>query len=182
MDLCVVDCGIIKDILIALIGAGIPSFVAWRIFKNWRGQKAKEVLALKAQEVYFELNKIIVALDNFDKQIEVNPGTTTTQSKAYIELKESNKGVMQELTLLKDLLEEENSPYSKDFKDSYNEFNSFDNRLEWINMWRIRTGDTNPLVARFEHFQKIRDSLKIQDTYTEIKNIKSKLAKIILHK
>ena len=50
MDFCVVDWGIVKDILVAFISAGVPSVVAWLIFQNWRNQKGSEVIASEAKQ------------------------------------------------------------------------------------------------------------------------------------
>ncbi|MBH8359955.1 hypothetical protein [Acinetobacter baumannii] len=49
--MCSLDWGIIKDILVALISAGIPSGVAWQIFKGWNNQKGTEVIANEAKAV-----------------------------------------------------------------------------------------------------------------------------------
>lgn len=59
MDLCVIDWGIFKDISVALIGAGIPSIVAWKIFKSWGWQKGSEVVANEAKQAIKDLLEII---------------------------------------------------------------------------------------------------------------------------
>lgn len=64
---CSLDWGIIKDILVALISAGIPSLVAWKIFRGWNNQKGTEVLALEAKEVVINLSilqDLQCAIDN----------------------------------------------------------------------------------------------------------------------
>lgn len=179
--MCMVGTNKINDILV-VTATVMPSLLVIYGYKIWRGQKAKELLAVEAKDIYFELDKIIAALDVLDDQIKSNPRTTTTNSKQYIEFKRVSKEVLKELTLFKELLSEENSPYSEDFNNFYNELSSFDDGLEWINMWRIASGDRNPLVAAFEHYEEIKEKLKIQNMHDEIKNIKLKLAKIILHK
>ena len=56
--MCSLDWGIIKDILVALISAGFPSFVAWKIYNGWNNQKGTEVLAIEAKEVIISLSKL----------------------------------------------------------------------------------------------------------------------------
>ncbi|MGP4772537.1 hypothetical protein ACS125_18615 [Acinetobacter sp. PFS20] len=56
--MCSLDWGIIKDILVALISAGIPSLVAWKIYNGWNNQKGTEVLAIEAKEVIINLSKL----------------------------------------------------------------------------------------------------------------------------
>jgi hypothetical protein len=184
MDLCVWDWSIIKDILVALISAGIPSLVAWVIFKGWRSQKVKELLAIRAKEVYFELDKLIIALKHMDTQINENPGTTTTNCKSYIELKETYKEILSDLTLFKDLLKEENSSHSKKFDAFYDTLVSFDEDLKWVNLWRIVKPNKkiHPLVVGQEHSKYIKEKLGIQHMRDAVKNIKLELTKIILHK
>lgn len=179
--MCMTGSGKVNDVL-SISAALMPSLLIVYGYKIWRSQKAKELLAVEAKDIYFELDKIIAALDALDDQIKSNPGTTTTNSKQYIEFKKVSKEVLKELTLFKGLLSEENSPYSEDFNNFYNELSSFDSGLEWINMWRIASGDRNPLVAAFEHYEEIKEKLEIQNMHDEIKNIKLKLAQIILHK
>jgi hypothetical protein len=59
MDLCVIDWIIIKDILVALIGAGVPSAVAIYIFYNWKKQKGSEVIANESKQNIKGLLEII---------------------------------------------------------------------------------------------------------------------------
>lgn len=56
--MCSLDWGIIKDILVALISAGIPSLVAWLIYRGWNNQKGTEVIALDAKEIIINLSKL----------------------------------------------------------------------------------------------------------------------------
>lgn len=57
--MCSIDWVIVKDILVALIGAGIPSIVAWQIFKSWREQKGSEVVANEAKRLLVDLAELI---------------------------------------------------------------------------------------------------------------------------
>ncbi|WP_335956602.1 hypothetical protein [Acinetobacter bereziniae] len=58
MGVCELNWSNIKDILVALIGAGIPSAVAIIIFTKWRKQKASEVVANEARQFIVKLAKL----------------------------------------------------------------------------------------------------------------------------
>lgn len=55
---CSLDWGIIKDILVALISAGIPAVVAILIYRGWNSQKGSEVIANEAKNVLVTIEKI----------------------------------------------------------------------------------------------------------------------------
>jgi hypothetical protein len=55
MDFCAVNWGYIKDIIVALISAGIPSFVACKIYKKWKVQKSSEVIACEAKNIFYDV-------------------------------------------------------------------------------------------------------------------------------
>lgn len=59
--ICDLDWGIIKDILGALISAGIPSLVAWLIYQGWKSQKGSEVIVSEIQKDTKILLKMIVS-------------------------------------------------------------------------------------------------------------------------
>lgn len=179
---CILGLEVHKDIVVATISAGVPSLVAWCISKKWREQKQTEILSVKAEQIYFEVDKILSALVILEKQIDSNPGTTTTNSPAYIEFKSVCKEANAKISLFKDLINDVKPSYLGDFNHFFGELGSFEEQLKWVNLWRIGSGDRNPLVATFEHSKEMREKLKIQNMHDEIKNIKSKLAKVILHK
>ena len=58
MDVCSWDWGAIGSFVGAgatLIGAGIASFVAWCISKQWKNQKGTEVIANEAKTIFYEV-------------------------------------------------------------------------------------------------------------------------------
>lgn len=55
---CSLDWGIIKDILLAFISAGIPAGVAILIYRGWNSQKGSEVIANEAKNVLVTIEKI----------------------------------------------------------------------------------------------------------------------------
>lgn len=88
---CSLDWGIIKDILVALISAGIPSLVAWKIFRGWNNQKGSEVIANEAKNVLVVIEKIEI----LQSDIVFWMGLTS----------EINENKLQEFSRLKDSLE-----------------------------------------------------------------------------
>ncbi|WP_336151179.1 hypothetical protein [Acinetobacter ursingii] len=56
--MCSVDWVILKDILVALIGAGIPSVVAVCVFLRWKNQKGSEVIANEAKSLIIKIAKL----------------------------------------------------------------------------------------------------------------------------
>ncbi|WP_336754643.1 hypothetical protein [Acinetobacter sp. USHLN143] len=111
MDLCVVDWEIIKDILIALIGAGIPSFVAWRIFKNWRGQKGAEVIANEAKQNIQDILEIIKVVGLIRKK-----SFDSERSKNFGDFNRLYESVVRSSLYIDDCVE------IKDFRKSIDEF------------------------------------------------------------
>ncbi|MCQ1053521.1 hypothetical protein NNO95_03900 [Acinetobacter baumannii] len=88
---CSLDWGIIKDILGLLISAGIPSLVAWKIFRGWNNQKGSEVIANEAKNILVTIEKI-----------EILQGDI----RFWLGLKsEINENKLQEFSKLKDSLE-----------------------------------------------------------------------------
>ena len=95
--MCSVDWGIVKDILVALIGAGIPSVVALFVFLKWKDQKGSELIASESRQVIkeaLELVKIINYIghgfyENEDLEIEIekflNGFESVVINTAYIE-------------------------------------------------------------------------------------------------
>lgn len=79
MDLCVVDWAIIKDILVALIGAGIPSLVAFYIFYKWKYQKGSEVVADEAKQTIKDLLEII----NISYQMNSYSASSESNAKKF---------------------------------------------------------------------------------------------------
>ena len=80
--MCSLDWGIIKDILVALISAGIPSLVAWKIYSGWNNQKGTEVLALEAKGVIINLSKLqSLQCEIHDEVFNNLPAKTTSITK-----------------------------------------------------------------------------------------------------
>ncbi|MBU3083143.1 hypothetical protein [Acinetobacter seifertii] len=57
--ICDLDCGIIKDYVVPIISALIPSIVAWLIYRGWNNQKGTEVIANEAKQNIKDLLEII---------------------------------------------------------------------------------------------------------------------------
>ncbi len=71
--ICILGLEVHKDIVVAIISAGIPSGIAWLIFKKWGNQKGTEVVAneikniikdlLEATNIAYQMNSYTASSD-----------------------------------------------------------------------------------------------------------------------
>jgi len=74
-----INWGYVKDIIVGLISAGIPSFVAWKVFKGWRIQKKSEKLSFFCEESYKNLNDLNKEINELYKNFSKIPVTDITK-------------------------------------------------------------------------------------------------------
>ena len=80
MEYCIfINWGYVKDIIVGLISAGIPSFVAWKVFKGWRIQKKSEKLSFFCEESYKNLNDLNKEINELYKNFSKIPVTDITK-------------------------------------------------------------------------------------------------------
>jgi len=73
MEICIpINLAYVKDFIVAFISAGIPSIIAWKIFKKWTHQKSSEVIANEAKEIIYKLNESLDLSDKLFKKYEGN--------------------------------------------------------------------------------------------------------------
>jgi predicted nuclease with TOPRIM domain len=59
MEYCItINLEYVKDFIVAFISAGIPSIVAWKVYKGWRIQKKFEKLSSFSEELYKKLSEL----------------------------------------------------------------------------------------------------------------------------
>ncbi|MCH7357546.1 hypothetical protein MMP61_18585 [Acinetobacter sp. NIPH 1958] len=90
MDICEINWGYWKDVVVALISAGIPSFVAWKIYRGWNNQKASEVIANEAKQFISKLATLQSLQGEIYKTLYESGGYNIEPSK-IIEFKETRK-------------------------------------------------------------------------------------------
>ncbi|RZG63569.1 hypothetical protein EXE25_19145 [Acinetobacter bouvetii] len=168
-----------NDVL-SVSAALIPSLLVVYGYKIWRSQKAKEILATKAQDIYFELDKLDVVLSNHKELIETTPELITRESVVYAEVKAECNDLVKKLKLFKDLLEYEKSPHYLDFKCFYNKLNMFDRNLKVSD--NIKPFVNNSLIKAINYNNEVREALNISSLPQLIEDIKLDLVEVILHK
>lgn len=90
MDICEINWGYWKDVVVALISAGIPSIVAWKIYRGWNNQKASEVIANEAKQFISKLATLQSLQGQIYKTI-YESGEYNTATSKIIEFKETKK-------------------------------------------------------------------------------------------
>lgn len=169
----------VNDVL-AITAALIPSLLVVYGYKIWRSQKAKELLATKAQDIYFELDKLDVVLSNHKELIETTPEQITRESVVYAEVKAECNDLVKKMKLFKDLLEDENSLHYLNFEGFYNRLNMFDRNLKASN--DIKPFVNSSLIKAIDYHNGVVEAVNISSLPKLMKDIKSHLVKVILHK
>ena len=103
--MCSINWAIVKDILIALIGAGIPSLVALYIFFGWSKQKEKEVIALEAKNTLINLEKLFLIQNDIFFWFTLNNGVIDEES--FQEFKQIKDSLENSIMLLSHALKDQ---------------------------------------------------------------------------
>ncbi|MGA6135919.1 hypothetical protein ACPER7_06390 [Acinetobacter dispersus] len=112
MDICEINWGYWKDVVVALISAGVPSYVAWKIYRGWNNQKASEVIANEAKQFISKLATLQSLQGEIYKTIYESGGHNIETSK-IIEFKETKKTFNDSAILLGEAIQDKNiSHYS----------------------------------------------------------------------
>lgn len=168
----------VNDVL-AITAALMPSLLVIYGYKIWRSQKAKELLAAKAQDIYFGLDEIIKVLNKYSEQIESSPETITRDCVIYIDVKKACDDISESILLFRDLLTEEHSPYSSNLDSFYKQITIFEFNAKSIKKISSIGGK---LSLEVSEYIKIKEIVFILSLPQAINVIKENLIKIILHK
>ncbi len=176
--MCMTGSSKVNDVL-AVSATLMPSLLVIYGYKIWRGQKAKELLAEKAQKIYFELDEIVSVLDKHKDQIKSSPETITRESVIYIDVKKACDDISKSILLFKDLLSKEQSRYSSNFNTFYIQITLFEFNARSV---REMSSFGGKLAPEMKEYIKNNEVTLIQMLPEEIVNIKDNLIEIILHK
>lgn len=105
MNICDLNWAYLKDIFVAVIGAGVPSLVAWLIFTKWRKQKASEVIANEARQFIVKLAKLQSLQSEIHKIIYDSEGYDSAKVE-FIDFKETRSLLNDSANLLGESLKD----------------------------------------------------------------------------
>lgn len=165
--------------VLVILATLMPSLLVAYGYKIWRGQKAKELLATKAQEIYFELDRVVMVLDEHKELMKSSPETITRNSSAYIDVKKACDDISKSLLLFKELLTEEKSPHSINVKRFYTRITHFEDIARELQKLSSYGGKLDTAIDEFAMMQEI---ILLTNLNQDIDILKDNLIKIILHK
>lgn len=149
--MCSVDWGIVKDILVALIGAGIPSVVAWCVFIGWSKQKEKEVIALEAKNTLINLEKLAIIQNDILFWSRLNSGNV--DEKAFQEFKQVKDSLDNSILLLNHAIKDQE--FNTYLKEILQLVNNFEKTLKGYNSSILDLREIAVFsLENYDHFKK----------------------------